>query len=57
MLEMSHADAFSQWRENRQGFFGNAFAFIITRDMVNRPHIMGAVSQFDQQNTDVFAHR
>ena len=25
--------------------------------MINRPHIMGSVSQFNQQNTDIFAHR
>ena len=44
-----------KWGINFHGFFGNALLLVFS-EVFKRPHIVQAVRQFDQDNTDVLRH-
>ena len=56
MLEMGNADPLSQRRKDGQGFLRDAFPFFLTVDIINGAHVMGAVSELDDQHADILTH-
>ena len=54
--EAVHADALGQRRINVHGFARDAAAFVLGLDEVQRPHVVEAVGELDQQHADVVRH-
>lgn len=55
-LHFLHTDTLGQRRINVQCFFGNSGPFFGLLQKMQRPHVMQAVSQFNQQHANVFRH-
>ena len=54
-LDARNPETVSQWRINLHGLTRNAFLLILAQ-MLQGAHIMQAVSQFDQNDTDILRH-
>ena len=55
-LHFLHTDTLGQRRINVQCFFGNSGPLFGLLQKMQRPHVMQAVSQFNQQHANVFRH-
>jgi len=53
VLDLGHADPLGQRRIDLHGFQGDALALFRITDVVQGPHVVGAVGQLDQQDTNV----
>ena len=52
-----HADPLGERREDIHRLAGDAAAFVLVRDVMERPHVVQAVGELDQQDADVVAER
>ena len=57
MLHFLDADALCQRGVDVQRFAGDAAAFVRVFQVMQRPHIMRAIRQFDQKHANIFGHR
>ena len=55
-LQAVHADAFGERRVDLHGFAGDALPFLELVDEVEGTHVVEAVGELDQEDTDVLAH-